>query len=340
VKKTDAETTSQTHSARTDNRTKNEKTTNVVKPSTSGRKKNSPLNKIKGPNLNKISTKEYTVVDINNEENAKEILENEKTSIINNLLGKKQENNNQNDFYDTDDTKMPSSYSDYDEDLEFADLLESRRRLKKERKQKLFNKIGTIALIVASVYMIFLIYGVFNTPYVYNDNGKAEPEAYSVQEIAELNEFNSVYTQYQSARTIYENILNYDYRLGTGMEDSVVIATNYEKELDNINTLLVQTKALEVSSQYSQIITMLVNWGDTDASYYCQNMSAGISQNDTTAATDAQTNKVNMYNDFMLITQNLASIGDTVKGADTTSLYTWSPDNYVSDTLGVDYSTK
>lgn len=225
---------------------------------------------------------------------------------------------------------------DYDEQLETESIENERKELIKDKKNRIIKRIVIVLLIIGSLYCIFLIYGVINTDYVYDSNGKVVPQSMSISDIKKKDEFNKVYGQYQVARSIYEDVLKLDYRLSQNMEDQKVIATEYQKELDKLNEFIPQLKALEVSSEYTQIISMLTSWSGANLNSinsYCTHMSQAISQNDSTTADTALSERNTIYSDFQLITQNLTSIAEKIKGVDITSLYKWSPENYVQKNL-------
>lgn len=225
---------------------------------------------------------------------------------------------------------------DYDEQLETESIENERKELIKDKKNRIIKRIVIVLLIIGSLYCIFLIYGVINTDYVYDSNGKVVPQSMSISDIKKKDEFNKVCGQYQVARSIYEDVLKLDYRLSQNMEDQKVIATEYQKELDKLNEFIPQLKALEVSSEYTQIISMLTSWSGANLNSinsYCTHMSQAISQNDSTTADTALSERNTIYSDFQLITQNLTSIAEKIKGVDITSLYKWSPENYVQKNL-------
>lgn len=225
---------------------------------------------------------------------------------------------------------------DYDEQLETESIENERKELIKDKKNRIIKRIVIVLLIIGSLYCIFLIYGVINTDYVYDSNGKVVPQSMSISDIKKKDEFNKVYGQYQVARSIYEDVLKLDYRLSQNMEDQKVIATEYQKELDKLNEFIPQLKALEVSSEYTQIISMLTSWSGANLNSinsYCTHMSQAISLNDSTTADTALSERNTIYSDFQLITQNLTSIAEKIKGVDITSLYKWSPENYVQKNL-------
>ena len=122
--------------------------------------------------------------------------------------------------------------------------------------------------------------------------------------------------------------------MAAGIEDPLLIAPEYEKLLERINELAIQCKAVSVSTQYIQLHTMLNIWITTDIAVYCQNMSAAISRNDETAANQALEYRTMAYNDFSVITANIAAMGAQVDGADIKDITDWSPEKYINEQIG------
>lgn len=300
-----------------------------------------PLKKVQEKEGIVYDEKQYDLVDIYNETSTTKksslldkVLDRKKTKAEIDLDNKiKEQEKRKSDDYDADEYE-----------LEYSDLIETRRQIRKERKQKYFNKIGIVALLVACFYVVFLIYGLFNTPYVYNDKGKVVPESYTVEEVRRLNEFNKVFNQYKKIRVIYEHILNLNYRFDAQAEDAMIVAADYESEIKNITTMVNQTQALDVPESYNQIVSLLDSWLvsyqdnnslNDSAKAYCYNMSVGISQNKQSLVDDCSSyGRGVLYSEFLQITQNLTSIGKTIKGADIQTLYEWSPEKYVNEQIG------
>lgn len=300
-----------------------------------------PLKKVQEKEGIVYDEKQYDLVDIYNETSTTKksslldkVLDRKKTKAEIDLDNKiKEQEKRKSDDYDADEYE-----------LEYSDLIETRRQIRKERKQKYFNKIGITALLVACFYVVFLIYGLFNTPYVYNDKGKVVPESYTVEEVRKLNEFNKVFNQYKKIRVIYEHILNLNYRFDAQAEDAMIVAADYESEIKNITTMVNQTQALDVPESYNQIVSLLDSWLvsyqdnnslNDSAKAYCYNMSVGISQNKQSLVDDCSSyGRGVLYSEFLQITQNLTSIGKTIKGADIQTLYEWSPEKYVNEQIG------
>lgn len=222
------------------------------------------------------------------------------------------------------------------EDAEILSDLESimseEEDQKDQKKNRLFRKIGVIIMSLLCVYMIMLIYGAATTEYRYNEAGEVEPVVLSVDDIQAKNEFSSVLAMYLQTRELYETILTLDYRMASGVEDSMGIAPEYESALDTVSTLAVQIDASDINSRYNQIKSMLLTWIQTHCAAYCQFMSAAITQNDNNAAAEAIAARevVNSY--FQQITMNIVSLGDDMGLFDLDDIKEWSPDAYVKST--------
>jgi len=230
---------------------------------------------------------------------------------------------------------LTESADNYEERLdENLQVKEHHEAKTKKRRKKAATSVRAL-LVVASIYLAFLIYGVINTQYVYDANGKVVPLVMSYSQIKKIDNFNRLSTQYRQARTLYESVLVLDYRVAAGHEDALIIAPEYEKLLTSVEPLAIQLSALETPAEFTQTKNMLLTWTKNDIAVYCQNMSKAISQNNQEYAARAMEYKSLMYQDFSVITQNLISLGMQTEGADLRDIMEWSPEKYIQDTLGV-----
>lgn len=230
-------------------------------------------------------------------------------------------------------------YQEIDNEVLQAELTRQNNEVISAKKREIRNKIVAALLIIGCVYLVFLIFGVINTQYVYDDSGNVVPQRMSVEQIEEMEYFNEYALQYRQARSLYEQVLVLDYRIGAGEEEPTTIAPEYETLLESINDLAIQINALELPAEYTQTLSMLSAWVETDIAVYCQSMSKAISQNDAESAELALQFKATAYNDFSAITQNTIAIGQQVKGADFSDIVEWSPETYIQEAIGgiVDY---
>ena len=201
-----------------------------------------------------------------------------------------------------------------------------------KRKRKL-RKLSQVILTAACTYMVILIYGSIITEYYYDSKGVLEPVVMSVTDISNKNEYTSLIGMYLQTRSLYETILTLDYRMASGVEDTMAIAPEYEETLDTVSTLTTQIDAAVISSKYTQVKNMLLTWVKTHSAAYCQYMSSAITQNDSNAAAEAIAARQVLNDNFQLITQNIITLGEDIKGYDLTDIKNWSPDNYVKETI-------
>jgi len=214
-------------------------------------------------------------------------------------------------------------------------------QLRIARKQKIkyyIEKVFQVVLIASCVYLVFLIYGVLNTNYVYDkSNGSVVPLVVPVETIKAKAEYEVVSSQYLQARTLYEEVLKLDYRLGmasnTG-EDPLLIAPEYEKLLEKISSLSVQMAAQTVPAQYTQPYNMLLSWVQNDIALYCQYISRAITQNNVADMNKALSYKESMYSNFMRITEIVATLGSRVENVDISMLLNWSPESFIEQYSG------
>lgn len=220
----------------------------------------------------------------------------------------------------------------YEKELEEDEI---KREKKQSRKRKLWRGMvrgGQIGLALLSAYTVFLIYGLIMTEYQYNENGELVPIIISTDEIESKATFEQLYRHYIQARNLYEEILRLDYKMSLD-EQPKLLATEYESLLDEVSKLVITIDAITMDTKYGQFKSMLIEWVKTDAAVYLQNMSSAILQNDNKRAEEAIAGRNKMYHDFMLLSENIAALGEVISGVDITSMYEWSPEQYVKQVL-------
>ena len=92
-----------------------------------------------------------------------------------------------------------------EENLEMEEFVQAHKEEVRQRKEQRFLKFMSGILIAGSVYLCFLIYGVFVTDYHYTDDGKIAPEILTVKDIKQEKEFDTVLYQYLKCRDLYES---------------------------------------------------------------------------------------------------------------------------------------
>lgn len=233
--------------------------------------------------------------------------------------------------------KEEPAYFQYADSSNLTDRnLEDYAKIRDNTKMKrgnLHTRIINFILIAGCIYLLVLIFGAAVTKYQYNSDGKAVPEKMSVDDIRQKHNFDTILTQYEYCRSLYEKTLLLDYRVAQGQEDTLEIAPEYEALLDDVQNLSVKTDAISVDTKYDQVKSMMVNWIKNDIAVYLQNISAAISENNTEKANNALQDKDRVYDDFSLITQNIVALGSSISGADLTDVKSWTPEDYVDQEI-------
>ena len=126
--------------------------------------------------------------------------------------------------------------------------------------------------------------------------------------------------------------------LKNNVSENQIISINfeeleYEELLDTVSSQTVAIDGLALDTKYGQFKTMLLKWVKTDAAVYLQNISAAILQNDSQKEEEALACRSQMYTDFLILSENMAVLGENVPGIDVSSLYEWSPENFISEVL-------
>lgn len=242
-----------------------------------------------------------------------------------------------NKIFDKGKKEEEPAYFQYADSSNLTDQnLEDYAEIQDNTKMKRGNfhtKIINFVLIAGCIYLLVLIFGAAVTKYQYNSDGKAVPEKMSVDDIRQKHNFDTILTQYEYCRSLYEKTLLLDYRVAQGQEDTLEIAPEYEALLDDVQNLSVKTDAISVDTKYDQVKSMMVNWIKNDIAVYLQNISAAISENNTEKANNALQDKDRVYDDFSLITQNIVALGSSISGADLTDIKSWTPEDYVDQEI-------
>lgn len=222
---------------------------------------------------------------------------------------------------------------------------------KKEKKRvlsrafiygKAFRTAASILLSVACIYLIFLIYGVFATKYVYNEQGVIVPQTMTVSEVKEAHEFEKILQQYKACRELYQHVLVLDYRLAQGYEEPMILAPEYSALLkddnnqNDVTDLSIRINALTVKTGYTTIKDLMYNFAFNDVALYLQYISTAITNNDAESGNMALDAKDVMYTDFSILTQNIIAMGSSIKGVDITDVAQWSPEGYVESYINGD----
>lgn len=236
-------------------------------------------------------------------------------------------------------TPVEPAYDPLKDELRMIDE-EKEYQLRKARKDRLKDRMikgFEILLIVMCVYLVFLIYGALNTNYTYNRTGDVVPVVVPVEEIKEQNDYFTISTQYLQARTLYEEALKLDYRIGASQstgEDTVLIASEYEGILEKITKLYVQMSAITVPAKYTQPYNMLISWVHDDLALYCQYISRAITQNNAADMNQALLYRDSVYNKFGQITQVLVTHGTAIESSEVINIRSWSPEKFIEQITG------
>lgn len=213
---------------------------------------------------------------------------------------------------------------------EQATVMRAKTTIHKNRALRVLQ----VFLIILCVYVAFLVYGVIETNYIYNQEGLVEPEILSVADRAALSEYENLSGYYLRARILYERTLSLDYELSLNPDASLSVAMDYNAMLDDVAKLTVDIDAAQFGTEYSSIKSQLLNWVKTDIAVYLQNISAAITNNDGEKANNAMVSRDVMYADFATLTSNMAVLCKSTAGAKNGDIFNWSPESYVATLSG------
>lgn len=225
------------------------------------------------------------------------------------------------------------SFSEEEENDYARELEELEKRKRREKTGSFFNKVFTLILILACVYVIFLIFGVAVTEYGYNQNGQVEAQVVSLEDIKAKKDYDVIKVQYEKLRMLYELILQKDAILGVGSEDYVTLGSEYASIMDTAEDLGMKTNALVCEGKYEPTKELMYSWIHDYAWTYLTAITQALTANDGSAADAAVVYKNHMYSGFATITNNIISLGEGIKGVDLSDIKEWNPDQYKQDYL-------
>lgn len=221
--------------------------------------------------------------------------------------------------------------------VEKADLLNTSDEILpaslEKRRESRFTLVFFVFLIL-SLYVAFLIIGILNSRYVYDENGNAVIERVSVQDIKEEKEYSTIMLYYSQMKDIYKEVIILDIELEKGTDNYIELASEYEELLDKTSKIYKEINALKLSTKYDNILAMMKQWIYEDLPVYLQNISGAISQNDTNKAQQAVLGQTVMDSNFNLITTNIVGLGKSIN-ADVEEFENWNRTVYRKEKLGI-----
>ena len=241
--------------------------------------------------------------------------------------------------YELDDGDIPGFEAmpdarDHQARLDEAEMIRAHESRRRAAIRARATRIAQYAFMLLCLYLAFLIYGVIVTHYDYDpQTGKIMAQTMSVRELAAASEFRSMQAFYLRGRWLYEETLRLDFKLHNNPENALIIATEYEILLEDVAKLSVDLNAASFSPAYNQLHAQLLNWVRTDTAVYLQNISAAITQSSQERANNAIISREIMYTHFLIISENIATYGKSVKGVSLGDVYEWSPERFVREEL-------
>lgn len=206
--------------------------------------------------------------------------------------------------------------------------------IKIKKKHRLLERVMQILMMMLCIYLLFLSYGLFVTSYQYDKNGNIVPTTMSVNDIAQQKDFNTLKSNYLLCRQLYEDILILDYRLDTGNEDNVLLATEYQGKLDTVSILINQINGLTLPTGYTQTLDIMLTWVKTDMAVYLQNIASGLSTSSQEKYEKAIISKQTVYDNFEKLTDNVMALSKDIKGVDMRDIQEWTTTGYIQSTIG------
>ena len=177
------------------------------------------------------------------------------------------------------------------------------------------SRNGMIITGVIIGYVLFLIYGAFNSEFVPDENGNPVPVVKSADMVSKQEGYREMREFYDAAVTKYKEIIDIDLKLSeSGGEKKY--AAYYTYYLDYFDKYIARLKAVETSTEFTLVKEQLVAWVSNDICVYLQNAQDAVSQNSKEKESNALQDRQRIIDDYYILTDNLQSLGKDVEGVD------------------------
>lgn len=232
-----------------------------------------------------------------------------------------------------------------EEEMEVVALREQWEKEQNKKQHVLLTRVINIFLILGCIYMIFLIFGVSVTTFQYSENGKVEPQIMTAKDIALKKEFDVIRVEYERCQIIYQKLLILTYRLHNAKDEDIQkIAAEFAPLATEIQNTHKKEQGLKVQNEQKLFIEMTLHFLDT-SQQYCNYTASGYTQNKKediessnalwNGGVNNQTGEpiVTIGDQFIILHQNILSLGEGLKGVDMIEIKQWSPDKYLNKVI-------
>lgn len=217
-----------------------------------------------------------------------------------------------------------------EEEVEFEERLQREQETNAIEAKKSAGKraIMDAILIAMCVYLVSLIYGVFNTDFKYGETGEIEPVVLSVSDLSERAHFSVILDLYYKCRNEYQEVLKLDWMMVQGTVDTKAIAPKYEVASGNFRALVNQIEGAKIDPKYYQVGQLMDEWANT-ACAYCEYVARFLTAYSAEAEAEAVGARETASRNFQTLSQNIVVLGQELSGVDMSDVYNWDPDAYV-----------
>lgn len=218
---------------------------------------------------------------------------------------------------------------DFDSFINEEDYKTIRRQERAAVMKSRMKQVVLSITVILCLYVAFLIYGLIQTNYIYNDNGEVVPEILSVEDLGTLSQYNALSNYYLRVRILYEKVLTVDYELTQNSENGALLAMEYTDLLDNVSKLSTDLEAAQLDTAYTILLTQMYTLTNTHIAVYLQNMASALTTNSSDRASQAMAGREVIESEFATLTSNMAMLCNATNGANNGEIYSWSPTSFM-----------
>lgn len=205
----------------------------------------------------------------------------------------------------------------------------------RSRKEKSVNPNGSllikILLIIAILYVLFLILGVLTTEFYTDENGKKVPVTADLTTLEDREDYDNLTYYISQARDIMRDVTIIDIKLLNGVINYGQAAVQYQAILnDQIETIIPKLKTVQVQTRNEHIKQNIQVIFTNDIALYLQLISKGLTEKNMASINDASAWKESMMQTYQAIDRDILELAKTLH-RENSEFFDWKLEKAVTD---------
>ncbi len=205
----------------------------------------------------------------------------------------------------------------------------------RSRKEKSVNPNGSllikILLIIAILYVLFLILGVLTTEFYTDENGKKVPVTADLTTLEDREDYDNLTYYISQARDIMRDVTIIDIKLLNGVINYGQAAVQYQAILnEQIETIIPKLKTVQVQTRNEHIKQNIQVIFTNDIALYLQLISKGLTEKNMASINDASAWKESMMQTYQAIDRDILELAKALH-RENSEFFDWKLEKAVTD---------